>query len=39
MSSGTHIFGCLLEGACNIRLDNGLEKILTNGEIFYDALG
>jgi quercetin dioxygenase-like cupin family protein len=36
---GHHIFGYVLEGAYKIKLDNGPEKTLTQGETFYEAPG
>ena len=36
---GHHIFGYVLEGAYQIKLDDGAEKTLTAGETFYEAPG
>ncbi len=36
---GHHIFGYVLEGTYKIKLDNGPEKTLAQGEAFYEAPG
>jgi quercetin dioxygenase-like cupin family protein len=36
---GHHIFGYVLEGAYAIKLDDGPERTLTQGETFYEAPG
>jgi quercetin dioxygenase-like cupin family protein len=33
----THNFGYVLEGAYRIKLDDGPERVLTKGDIFYEA--
>ena len=36
---GDHVFGYVLEGSYKIKLDQGEEKILTEGQTFYEAPG
>ena len=36
---GHHIFGYVLEGAYAIKLDDGPERTLTQGQTFYEAPG